>query len=336
MTLKTASVLAFERNFDLSDGIFRQKNSDDINAPELPIKITEKTVRGTISNRLKTAVANNPAKLDAEIIKANPQTVDVAMLNADYDTLTAEWTLKILPFSGKPCVCNNLAYQEKVIETVAGYLSNTGIRELAERYATNIVNARWLWRNRIGASEINVKVSNEINGQAETIKFKNVKQYSLNEFNIKNDDFTKLVDWIELGLEDNDEFVLLTIEAEAIIGKGQEVYPSQEMNLDRGKGDKSKVLYEKEGFAALHSQKIGNALRTIDNWYENADFPVAIEPYASVTTLGTAFRQPKEKRDFYTLFDNWIIKGTAPSLEDQHYVIAVLIRGGVFGESGKE
>lgn len=336
MTLKTASVLAFERNFDLSDGIFRQKNSSDLNAPELPIKITEKTVRGTISNRLKTAVANDPAKLDAEIIKANPQTVDVAMLNADYDTLTAKWTLKILPFSGKPCVCNNLAYQEKVMATVAEYLSEIGTLTLAERYAANIANARWLWRNRIGASKINVKVSKETDGKVETLDFKDVKQYSLNEFNIKSAEFSQLVQWIDLGLKDNDEFVLLTIEAEAIIGKGQEVYPSQEMNLDRGKGDKSKVLYEKEGFAALHSQKIGNALRTIDNWYENAEFPVAIEPYASVTTLGTAFRQPKEQRDFYTLFDNWIIKDAKPSLDDQHYVIAVLIRGGVFGESGKE
>ncbi|MBD4686569.1 type I-F CRISPR-associated protein Cas7f/Csy3, partial [Xanthomonas citri pv. citri] len=43
-----------------------------------------------------------------------------------------------------------------------------------------------------------------------------------------------------------------------------------------------------------------------------------------------------EKIDFYTLFDNWVLKDVAPELEQQHYVISVLIRGGVFGASGKE
>lgn len=55
-----------------------------------------------------------------------------------------------------------------------------------------------------------------------------------------------------------------------------------------------------------------------------------------MTTLGKAFRSPKEKVDFYTLFDNWST-GTAPENEtDKDYVMAVLVRGGVFGASGKE
>ena len=59
-------------------------------------------------------------------------------------------------------------------------------------------------------------------------------------------------------------------------------------------------------------------------------------PYGAVTTLGTAFRQPKQKSDFYSLFDNWILKDKEPSPEQQHYIMAVLIRGGVFGASLKE
>lgn len=84
--------------------------------------------------------------------------------------------------------------------------------------------------------------------------------------------------------------------------------------------------------------KVGNAIRTIDTWYaEEVAFPIAAEPYGAVTTLGTAFRQPKTKKnDFYTLFDNWLLKGEVPPVEQQHYVMSVLIRGGVFGASGKE
>ena len=87
----------------------------------------------------------------------------------------------------------------------------------------------------------------------------------------------------------------------------------------------------------MHSQKVGNAIRTIDTWYKSdAEFPIPAEPYGAVTNLGVAFRQPKEKLDFYTLFDNWVLSDNVPTVEQQHYVISVLIRGGVFGASGKE
>ena len=130
--------------------------------------------------------------------------------------------------------------------------------------------------------------------------------------------------------------VLLRISAFVRLGAGQEVFPSQELILDRGRGDKSRTLYEVSDVAALHSQKIGNALRTIDTWYADAasNGPIAVEPYGSVTTQGKAYRQPKEKQDFYTLLDNWIIKDKSPEPDQQHYIIATLIRGGVFGEAG--
>ena len=111
--------------------------------------------------------------------------------------------------------------------------------------------------------------------------------------------------------------------------------------MDKGKGEKSKILYQVNGQAALHSQKIGNALRTIDTWYPEHDDPeetagpIAIEPYGAVTNLGRAYRTPKAKQDFYTFFDQWARGTTLDSVEDEHYVMAVLVRGGVFGESDK-
>ena len=90
--------------------------------------------------------------------------------------------------------------------------------------------------------------------------------------------------------------------------------------------------------AGIHSQKLGNALRTIDTWHSEFKEvgPIAVEPYGSVTTLGKACRQPRTKTDFYSLLDNWLIKDAVPALEQQHFVIATLIRGGVFGDSGKD
>ena len=335
--LKTASVLAFERNLDVSDAYLWQMDSQaSDNSTRSPVVIKEKSVRGTISNRLKNTITNDPAKLDAETEKANLQKVDSAALDETNDTLIARFSMKVLPFTGKPNVCNDQDYQQALEQVVSTYLESEGVDELARRYAINILNARWLWRNRVGTERIEITVKcNE-----QTVTVDDAKAYSLKDFNANDEAINQVTDWIKAGLN-GDAFIILYIEAKAIIGYGQEVYPSQELILDTG-SKKSKVLYrvsDRQGAAdnaGMHSQKVSNAIRTVDDWYPNAEFPIAIEPYGAVTTLGTAFRQPKAKVDFYTLFDNWVLKGDAPEIEQQHYVMGVLIRGGVFGASGKE
>ena len=134
----------------------------------------------------------------------------------------------------------------------------------------------------------------------------------------------------------------MDINAYAQVGKAQDVYPSEELVLDKNnsKTGKSKILYQINDVAGMHSQKIGNALRTIDTWYPDYDEanigPIAIEPYGAVTNLGTAYRNPKAKADFFTLFDTFATGETLENKNDEHYVMAVLVRGGVFGESGKD
>lgn len=335
--LTTASVLAFERNMDISDAFFWQMSSQNNQTPDI-VKVREKSVRGTISNRLKNTITNDPTKLDAETEKANLQTVDVATLDSDKDTLIAKWSCKVLPFTGKPNVCNNQDYQHKLLAVIGNYIDNTGLSALAQRYASNIANARWLWRNRLGAEDITVTINCKTKEQDIEITFDNAIDRNLQSFDQVDPKLEQLAALIESGLNGS-QFIILNIEAKANVGFGQEVYPSQELILDTGK-QKSKVLYaiDETKQAGMHSQKVGNAIRTIDTWYsDTVEFPIAVEPYGAVTTLGTAFRKPKpNKNDFYTLFDNWILKDEVPSIEQQHYVIAVLIRGGVFGASGKE
>jgi len=336
--LKTASVLAFERNLDISDAFFWQRDSAGDGALPTPVTVKEKSVRGTISNRLKNAIASDPVKLDAEIEKANLQRVDVASLEVGKDTLVVKWSCKVLPFTGSPSVCNDPAYKVALEQVVKGYLQEQGVSTLAKHYAMNIANARWLWRNRLGSETVKVTVECTVADTKHTIIFDDAKVFSLNDFSTELTELNQLAELIEQGLK-GELFVLLYVKGEAMVGYGQEVFPSQELILDTG-STKSKVLYvnnDESKQAGMHSQKISNAIRTIDMWYsEDAQFPIAIEPYGAVTTLGTAFRQPKQKLDFYSLFDKWVLKGEKPDIANQHYVMAVLIRGGVFGASGKE
>jgi CRISPR-associated protein Csy3 len=339
--LKTASVLAFERKLDPSDALFAAGPWADRahSTTWSPVVVRAKSVRGTISNRLKTK-DQDPAKLDAAIENPNLQTVDVAMLPAEADTLKVSFTLRVLGGTGSPSACNNADYQRALTDTVQGYVAANGFAELARRYAANLANGRFLWRNRLGAEQIEVQVAHLVDGQAKDLWSFDALSLSLRAFDAPESEESALNQVAALlaqGLA-GQTHVLLQVTAFVRVGAGQEVYPSQELILDKDKAGKSKTLYVVNGVAGMHSQKLGNAIRTIDTWYTDAadNGPIAVEPYGSVTTQGKAYRQPKAKEDFYTLFDNWITKGQAPALEQQHFVIATLIRGGVFGDAGKE
>jgi CRISPR-associated protein Csy3 len=216
-----------------------------------------------------------------------------------------------------------------------------GFGELAKRYAVNIANARFLWRNRVGAEDIEVQVK-VLNKGAEQSWVFDATKFNTWNFNVDDDQVNTLAERMAATLASENDFLMLEITCFAKVGKAQEVYPSEELVLDKGNSRKSKVLYDIDGIAAMHSQKIGNALRTIDTWYpefgdpEKSAGPIAIEPYGAVTNLGKAFRTPKAKQDFYTFFDKFAWDGKLDRIEDEHYVMAVLVRGGVFGESDKQ
>ena len=133
--LTTASVLAFERNLDISDGFMAQKNSQDEKSVAVPVRIQEKSIRGTISNRLKNSITADPVKLDAEIEKANLQKVDSASLLEENDTLIVSWTCKVLPFDGKPNVCN-----DQPIKQIIGNGAKLFTSTRRERISTSLCN----------------------------------------------------------------------------------------------------------------------------------------------------------------------------------------------------
>jgi len=333
------TVLAFEKKLVPSDGYMYGTTWQERKEKAVPLKLIEKSVRGTISNRLKKAVQNDPAKLDAEVEKPNLQTVDSCALGTDQDTLKLHFTLKVLSGVEHPSACNNAKFKKSYTAAAKEYIENEGFTELAKRYATNIGNARFLWRNRLGSENIEVEV-NALNKDVRQTWLFDSTAISTRDFDHDDSQVLSLAEKIAEALSGKTEFLLLEINAWAKVGKAQDVYPSEELVLDKGKGTKSKILYAIDGIAGMHSQKIGNALRTIDTWYpefEDAQIgPIAVEPYGAVTNLGKAYRPPKEKADFYTLFDPFARGNALDDKEKEHYVMATLVRGGVFGESGKE
>jgi len=275
-------------------------------------------------------------KLNSEVQEPNPHTVDYCSLPQECDTLMMKFTIKVLGNVGIPSSCNSADFQNKLKLAANSYVDNIGFKELGRRYAQNIASARFLWRNRVGAEaiEVHVKYGNEKNWTFDG------KAYSIRNFDNSDANVNSLGELIADTLKGSGA-ITLEITTYAKVENGQEIFPSEELVLDKS-GRKSKILYEVDGIAAMHSQKIGNALRTIDTWYPeytdptNGIGPIAAEPYGAVTNMGKAFRNPKDKVDFYTLFDKFVYGETLESDDDKHFVMAVLIRGGVFGKGDKD
>ncbi|MCD2453228.1 type I-F CRISPR-associated protein Csy3 [Methylicorpusculum oleiharenae] len=319
--LSLPSVLAFSRKLEVSDALMASGLWSDIDKSDKwqPIALHEKRNRATHSQF---------GAKDDDKSKPNLSWGDDATLPHDVDTLRVKFTLKVLGQLEEPTACNTPAFEEKVTDIVAAYRIEHEFKELALRYANNIVNGRFLWRNRVGAESISIEIKH-----GERRWLFDAYDYLLNQFRALPDEsnhpFAQLVSTIQSGLQ-GDGFEYLEITAFSKLGSGQHVFPSQEMVMNPPKDQKTKFLFQLNGCAGMHSEKIGNALRTIDTWYtDDCNVKaIAIEPYGSVTSRGEAYRI--SKNDFYTLFIKWLKEGEIPA-EQQHYVIATLIRGGVFG-----
>lgn len=347
------SLLAFERKISPSDGVmfFVEKGEDENEDKSLrPITVRTKSLLGTKSSESVSA----SKKGDDPYAEGNPQTVDVASLPMTASRLAVRFTVRFLSDFGVPSSCNNDSFAKDLKAAAQHYVTapHDPISSLALRYALAIVNGRFLFRNKINATRMSIKCDiMTIDNEVESTLIFNENNGSVNaySFNEPTQDILALAAVIKRGLIGEGGIgSTLRVTGFVTLADGQEVFPSQEMTIDKDSspGAKSKTLYtisygSLNDVAGLHSQKIGNALRTIDNGYAGAgaDVPViAVEPYGAIVKRGIAHR--KGNNSFYKLFGAFIerykdgvpegvVEGSA-ALDDDDFVVACLIRGGVY------
>lgn len=331
------SVLAFDRKLEPSDALMFSGNFENINNENewKAIELFERRNRAVKSN-FKPEVLDNEEELQKQIAEPNLAWGDDASLSHNHDTLKLSFTLRINSGINEPSVCNNAGFKDRYNEVIAEYIE-TNIDELANRYAYNIANGRFLWRNRVGGQKMLIFVNHP--SLEKDLEF-DAYAFSLGQTTSDNPKIKKLADLIKAGLKGDDK-ILLKIKAFVQLGNGQRVWPSQEMVLGGASGEKSRHLFSLSGdasnerHAAMHCEKIGNALRTIDDWYPKfaeTKSPIAIEAYGSVTQRGVAYRS--SRNDFKTLLLKWLSAEDTSQIDEKekHFVVAMLIRGGVFGE----
>ena len=353
-------VLAFSRSVQITEGLFYATPTAKQNPKVLgaeagitPIEIFEKGVRGQTSQ--------DNAKDKAGL--SNPQSVEYAIVPQGHDAVILSFSIRFMPLSLRPHACNNTDVGASYERLAAAYRKAGGFKELALLYVWNIANARFAWRNRFQTDLMSVKIEAGSSITMTLNPFLLKLDFPSTRENLKaallegrSEDIDELIDGIAHGLSNEDqEAFTVKVAWTAAMEPGQEIFPSQEYIRDE-KADKqlSRVFAKLPTFhggrlikqASMHSQKIGAALRHIDIWHDSEEHhgPIAVNPYGGVQETSAVLRSPKTKRSFYDLrakaedLISGIETANSPGeiSGDVHFVMANLIRGGVFGASGKK
>ncbi len=334
-------MLAYARSLQISEGVFFGINGDR----RIPVEVLEKGVRGQSSEDR----AKNPGL-------SNPQTVEFAVLPQGCTSVSLDFSIRVLPKAMAPHACGNPAVGKAYTELAEEYARAGGFSVLAELYTWNIANARFAWRNRFQVDSAKVIV--RFSGEA--IAF-DPSVLSLDEAADRDEMAAALVqgdraaldrfiDGMALGLTKT-PFVF-DVSWLAEMDAGQEIFPSQEyIREEKAVKDLSRVFAKlpvffggrEIGQASMHSQKIGAALRHIDIWHEDETYgPIAVNPYGGVQETADVLR--KEKNSFYAIRKKGdevleTVRGADDATElpgSIHFLLANLVRGGVFGSSSKK
>lgn len=364
--------LNYCRSISPSDGAFWAviKNNDGTEKSRIPLAISERTVRGSISNKLSTkpdgGVDNKEAEKALDPNSANIQRIDHCALPPHLDSFALTFSLAVRNESMAPAGFLDRETAEALRVVADGYARLGGMHYLAERYVAQIGSAAFLWRNRFATDKIVtiemgdrtwVIAADEL-GSNQGISITEVAEYTT------EGDIATLVTLVAEALAGENRGIFLKIDATGTLAPGFEVFPSQEFpNAEQTanqskKGSKSKFLSSvdvvaRDGStlrqATMHYQKIGNALRRIDTWHTAVDEfgAIPVEPYGYVQEKATAIRLPGKEGnkgpDFYKLLAS--VQGIAADLAkatsvatlspNTHFFFAVLIRGGVFNGDRK-
>lgn len=208
----------------------------------------------------------------------------------------------------------------------------------------NLLMGNWLWRNQqtLG-TKIEILTSNNTK-----YKIEDARRLGW-EGRWSAEDQKTLFDLareMSNALSDPSVFWFADVTAHLSTSFCQEIHPSQKFvdkNDNTGITRQLSLVNCDDGrtAACFHAEKIGAALHMIDDWW--SDYPgkrLRVHEYGADKKLLIGHRHPVTKKDFYTLLKRVILyvrqlrlcveKNGADIEPDIHFVMSVLIKGGMF------
>lgn len=346
---KLPASLALQRGTVISDGAF----FNHIKGTNEPLLVMYHGIRGTqnvAGNKQKGSASGQSIAREV----SNIQQTESAKLAPDAKLMIV-WNFRLIDLADILFASASKAGADKSDEQAfrqafQGFIERAkgsdGLKTVVGRYVRNIVNGRWLWRNRLVAESIAININPAQN--KDTVYHFDALSFNLKDFDNISADEQALTDILLAGATGDSAQAGLHIEALVDFGMGGvEVFPSQNYLENKPKGF-SRSLYQLNpvkpkfqadnnqflGQAALRDQKIGNAIRTIDTWYpdfeDNDKKPIAIEPNGANLERQMFYRVGKDKVSAFDILKE--VDDLDPNSEKGMFLIGCIIRGGVYSE----
>jgi CRISPR-associated protein Csy3 len=358
------SVLSFRRAFEISDAVMTAaRSADPVDAPRLAVAVYDHGKRTTASYESRSAKrANEPGRRADE--SRNLVFGEEAKLPSDCDTLCVDLSMRVLPLQVEPDSCDDTVWYERLRHALGCALESSAIDTLARYYAFNLANGSWLWRNRDVSDAVRIEISFSDRVVNQTLVIEDARMLALTPVlpagasgedpHLGCREIDALAHAIRDALRGTIRGLRIRVTARALMMPGQSVWPSQRYTPTRqriaGRIDMGRLFFRACGGAGegaedppgMTAEKIGNALRTFDRDHGDARFPGAVipaEPNGGVLRLGVNLRGSGNR--FYdhlkSLINGAPWGGAEPLTEAQlRYVLAIFVRGGVFGSSDRE
>ncbi|EGR2227467.1 type I-F CRISPR-associated protein Csy3 [Vibrio parahaemolyticus] len=317
------SVLSFSRLISPATGFFMSNSEPDLKGAQV-IEPESNYLRAVFNS------ATTKKDLSKEILKTQVIENDTALLPSGHDWLIVDSSVIICSGKIKPTECNEPEFGEMLKDFISAYYEHD-FMELAKGYVSNLVSGRWLWRNLTVAQDLFVVINdttfNPVLGEV------GVSSIRDNE----REKFDKLCEEFSSALSSNNAHKF-KMTAYVKIGQGQEVYPSQAFTSEKQSG-RGKILQTAlnngKNQVIFTPQKISNAMRCIDVWYKEGENnkPLPVEAYG-IDREGMLAHRAENNNSIYALFD--VLPDIISELKsgkvtgDAHYVMACLIRGGLY------
>lgn len=342
---KLPGVLSFQRSYNVTDGEMLNRMPD---GSLTPVEVIRHGIRGTQN---VTPGAGKTAQTGERKV-GNIQMTETAKLHPQAQALVVRFGFR--PFDVARALAACASEQKTLMQGVRASIedfigrakSGGAVDEIARRYARNMANGRWLWRNRVAAASVRITVLQAGEQLAQFDAF----AVPLHRFNDASPEESKVAAALAAGFRgEPDAGVEVVAEVEFGARGATEVFPSQNYVENKPAGF-ARPLYklggsvrrptdreagfDKTGDAALRDQKISNALRTFDTWYD--DFaelqrPIPIEPGGASLDL-MDFKRTGARTAFSLLTR---LNQLDPASDEGLFALACMIRGGVFSDSDK-
>lgn len=350
---KLPGVLSFQRGIVITDALFYNEIGEDLT----PVPVLRHGIRGTQNVNKKGDAETSASGSAAREEVSNIQTTDTAKTDPNASAVIVRFSVRFLDLNNALFAC---APSKGDDDTLVGELRQSvddfikrakvdqGVDEIALRYARNILNGRWLWRNRLVARKITVSVTvdEKIVGEEDALSI------PLPTFDNYCDSEKAVAKFISDGLRGHNNAALeVTARMDLGMQGATEIFCSQNYLEDKPRGfarslyclgktdtrkTEGKDAIRVMGHAALRDQKVSNALRTIDTWYPEYGIfnrPIPIEPNGASLDAQKFFRKGK-KLSAFDLAKR--LNTLDPGSPEGMFMTASLIRGGVFSDGEKK